>query len=335
MNIRKYFAFNADSEEYLDPFLIASIFSVLLIRFFLHATNFPQIGTGSFHIAHMLWGGFFMLIAIVLFAGFLNRPIHKLATVIGGIGFGAFIDELGKYTTADNNYFFEPAIAMIYVVFIVLYLAIRFINKNRKLQSKEYLLNALEITKNMAFYEKTTGLKGKTLKMLHKTDIKEPFAKELIMMVEKFEPHYSRKKDIFDKFIEKIEEAYNSLVGNRFFTTAIITIFVLLSIYHFIKASGAITPYFNGQALNLNVFEIIELISTVASTLFTVMGISRIFTNRLDAYKFFKISILISIFLTQVFSFYRSQLAALATLILNIVIFAVLQYMISKEQKVD
>jgi len=33
-----------------------------------------------------------------------------------------FIDELGKFITSDNNYFFQPTISLIYIVFIIIFL---------------------------------------------------------------------------------------------------------------------------------------------------------------------------------------------------------------------
>ena len=41
---------------------------------------------------------------------------------MGGLGFGLFIDKLAKFITSDNNYFFRPAIALIYAIFVLLLL---------------------------------------------------------------------------------------------------------------------------------------------------------------------------------------------------------------------
>src|SRR5437868_14042294 len=99
-----------DAGSYFELFLVSAVASVILIRMYLELAGFPQIGRGGVHIAHMLWGGLFMLIAQVLLLGFLGKHIKRLAAVLGGIGFGTFIDELGKFVTSDNDYFYRPTV---------------------------------------------------------------------------------------------------------------------------------------------------------------------------------------------------------------------------------
>ena len=94
--------------EYLDLVLVAAVSAVLLIRFFLALTGYPTVGGGTLHIAHMLWGGLLMLVALVLLLAFLGRFAHQLGALLGGFGFGTFIDELGKFITRDNDYFYRP-----------------------------------------------------------------------------------------------------------------------------------------------------------------------------------------------------------------------------------
>ena len=109
----------------LETFLIAAVATVLIIRTELWLTNYPQLGGHGLHIAHLLYGGVFMAVAIGILLMFLGRGPWRPAGLIGGIGFGFFIDELGKFITEDNNYFYKPAAGVIYVVFITMFLVLR------------------------------------------------------------------------------------------------------------------------------------------------------------------------------------------------------------------
>lgn len=113
----------------IEILLISAIATIFVTRFFLGVTNYPQFGGGGLHIAHMLWGGLLLLVSIFLLLLFQLKLCIRLAALLGGIGFGLFIDELGKFITSDNNYFFEPTIALIYIIFVVLFFLLRFFTK--------------------------------------------------------------------------------------------------------------------------------------------------------------------------------------------------------------
>ena len=110
------FVRNLDALYYLEVFIVCAVASVLVIRLFLHLTGYPQIGNSTLHIAHMLWGGLLMLIAIIMLFSFIGKRVELWAAVLGGIGFGTFIDEVGKFVTSDNDYFFQPSISIMYIV---------------------------------------------------------------------------------------------------------------------------------------------------------------------------------------------------------------------------
>jgi hypothetical protein len=135
--------------ESLDLFLVAAVLTVLTLRVYLKATNYPQIGGGGLHIAQVLWGGLGMVVAIAILLSFVTPGIRPIAALIGGIGFDAFIDELGKFVTSDNNYFFKPTAALIYVVFAVLVLTVRWVRYGT-MTPTESLVNAIELSKDLA-----------------------------------------------------------------------------------------------------------------------------------------------------------------------------------------
>src|SRR6188474_1594307 len=115
----------------LDTTLVCAVATILVVRTQLWLTNYPQLGGKGLHIAHLLWGGLLMLVAIVVLLAFVSPSARAVGAVVGGVGLGLFIDELGKFVTADNNYFFKPTAAIIYCFFVVSFLAVRGLDRRR------------------------------------------------------------------------------------------------------------------------------------------------------------------------------------------------------------
>jgi len=118
------------AERYLSVVLFSFAGSVSLTRLFLSLTGYPQLGGGDLHIAHALWGGLLLFIAALLPLIIANRGVYTTSAVFAGIGVGLFIDEVGKFITQRNDYFYPAAAPIIYAFFlltILLFLNLRHI----------------------------------------------------------------------------------------------------------------------------------------------------------------------------------------------------------------
>jgi hypothetical protein len=114
--------------EHIFLLLLSFAASVALTRLFLELSGYPQIGNAELHIAHVLWGGLLIFIGSLLPLIIGNPWVFPMTAILSGIGMGLFIDEVGKFITQSNDYFFPAAAPIIYVVFLLtawLYLRIR------------------------------------------------------------------------------------------------------------------------------------------------------------------------------------------------------------------
>lgn len=94
--------------------------TIAATRAFLALTGYPQVGGSVFHLAHARWGGLLLTITTVLLLTIANRWVAPTCAVLGGVGAGLFVDEIGKFITQRNDYFFPLAASIVYLFLLAL-----------------------------------------------------------------------------------------------------------------------------------------------------------------------------------------------------------------------
>jgi hypothetical protein len=338
---------------YLQDLLVAAVVAVLLTRLVLGMTGFPRMGGGGLHVAHMLWGGLLMLIALVLLLAVIGKRTKRLAALTGGAGFGLFIDELGKFITADNDYFFQPTIALIYSLLILLFLSFRAIER-RSLSRDEALANAADMLREVVLGGATEAETQRALCLLERSQAEGQFADGLRQAIAGAERASDSGPPRLASTAALAWRFYDGLIAWRWFQRAILLLFVaqaLLGIPIFIilvlglaalavPAVGALAELPDVATLMAEATDSSEgLVASVASAAsallalaFVMLGVTRLRRSRLGAYRWLERSVLVSVFFGQVLLFWQDQLAAVVQLGWNLLLLATLRYAIRQEE---
>lgn len=151
------------AEEYLLITLVSFAVSVAGTRLFLELTGYPQLGGGELHIAHVLWGGLFLFAAALALLVYANRWVYRVGALLAGIGVGLFIDEVGKFITSSNDYFYPSAAPIVYAVFLLTVLVYLVFRKPPKVSSREALYYILQDMEEILDYDLSAEEKERIL----------------------------------------------------------------------------------------------------------------------------------------------------------------------------
>lgn len=330
-----------------ETLLMTGVATVLVIRTQLWLTNYPQLGGHGLHIAHLLWGGLFMLVAIGLLLTFVGRGIRRPAAVLGGIGFGFFIDELGKFITADNNYFYRPAAALIYVVFIALFVISRALQRRPGLSAAEDLANAIDLLSDAARNGLDETTRRRALTMLARAEREELAAARVRALIEALPVHPPSSPGTMGRAVAAARlmagrlaawHGFPRLVSWLFGIWALISVIAVFELVLSIgiDVGGGHPGYVSDRVGDLAFVNVASLASSVVSAALVAEGVLRLRGgDRAGAWRSFERALLIAIFVTQVFAFVESQLAAVFGLAADLVLLAALRSVAGRDRGVS
>ncbi|MCK0175413.1 hypothetical protein [Mycolicibacterium sp. F2034L] len=146
-----------------EAFVLIAVATILITRLYLELTGYPQIGGGNLHIAHALWGGALMMLALLVGWLTIGTGTRVTAVLLGGVGFGLFLDEVGKFVTKDNDYFYGPSAEIMYILVVVILVGARIVRDFRPLTARECLASAAVIAadgvaRGLAEHRRDVGL---------------------------------------------------------------------------------------------------------------------------------------------------------------------------------
>jgi hypothetical protein len=334
------------SGHHVELFLVSAVSAVLAIRLYLRLTNYPKVGGESLHIAHMLWGGLLMLVALLMLLAYLGRSSRRVAAFVGGIGFGTFIDEVGKFVTHDNDYFFRPAVALIYVTFVLTYLALRSVRR-RDATQPELLVNALQEIEQAALRDLQPEERDRALRYLEGADARDPLVVGLRDLLQRAELRPATAPWRVLRARQALAARYRELARHPAFAKTLVGFFVaqlVVKLLHVGVMIGNAEPYtavvsrwslMGREVEGYSMLEWLQLGSSLVSAGFVLLGVAAVRRSRLRGLRMFQRAILVSIFLTQVFMFYHAQWAGLVVLTFNLLVLLALEYMIEHETRED
>jgi hypothetical protein len=337
---RKLPARHVQLGELQDTFLISAVGMILIIRLQLFLTNYPSLGGGKLHIAHLLWGGLLMMIALGMLFTLVGRRWRQPAAVIGGAGFGFFIDEVGKFVTSDNDYFFKPSAAIIYIVFICLYFLARWTRERRGFSEKEYLAGALDVFTDAAVRDFNEREKRQALRLLEHAK-EHPLAGPMRDLIERAPAGPELPPSRFAQFSAAARRRYERWSRQRWFRLVVVAVmgaFAAFQVLGILLVALVGVLYLMGADvtidLGVTVAQVGETVSDFVSGGLAVLGLVRLRQRRtLEAYQWFDRAVLVEIFVGQVFAYIDQSFIATWGFLFCIVVLISLRFMEREERR--
>ncbi len=312
-----------------EVFLFSAIACVLMTRAFLAATGYPQVGGDGLHIAHVLWGGLLMGVGVVMPLVGMGSHNRLRAALVAGIGFGLFIDEIGKFLTKTVDYFYQPAVAIIYAVFVAFYLVVRELLRLRTLTParrvalaatalSDQLLGELDETHRLAALALIEGMPEPAAEAIRRALLEAPVTSS------RFEHRLTEWRNHFAAAVARLSGRRGVRIVGLGVIGLEIASTVLWSIGRIVDTSSP-----------TDTSELGALLSSVVSALLMSLGIALLLRRRRVAgLRSLSAALTVDLLVTMVFEFASTQFGALVGFTIQLLLLIGVRTAMAAEQEV-
>jgi hypothetical protein len=305
-----------NAARYLRAFAFAGIGTVLLIRTYLGVTGYPRLGTGGLHIAHVLWGGMLMVVAIGLATVLYGHTVRLAAALVGGVGFGLFLDEVGKFLTQNNNYFYRPAASIIYLAFALLVLLDRWLRSRAVPTQGQRRADAVDVALGGVVFGVTARQRADAIRSVGVPDCELDHA--VVRLLAALPERDETATRPWHHLVDRLRETRDRLAQRRWPVRAaagwIIAQPVLFLVF------GAIIDGGHRREVGVTVPAVIV---TMVMTALGIVGAIRLRRDRPAALRLFSLALTIDLLIGQVFKFTLNQFGAVPALVADLLLLSV------------
>jgi len=315
-----------------EIWVVSAVVTILAIRGYLAATGYPQVGGSTLHIAHMLWGGLGMVVGFGMLAIFAHSAWKPIATVVSGAGFGCFIDELGKFITKDNDYFYRPTVAVIYAIFVAIFLVARYFVRKRATTTADHLYLAAQGVQWAAIGKLDAHRRRVALDHLDASGVTSPLAQQLrdiLLSAELVEQgSQSRILALRDRMVDR----YWRIIGNHVLERIVIVLFLLKGLTVVVPPVVIVGVEAFGLHERLTFADWGSIGAAAVGGALAAFGAVRLFQGRrVVALRAFATSVLCSLLVGQIFSFAIDQFYAIVNVGIDLIMLGVIQFALAAE----
>jgi hypothetical protein len=320
---RRAWVRSVDEPELLERFLVSAATTLVGIRIYLALTGYPQIGGHGLHIAHLLWGGLLMLVSLVLLLGFVGRDLRLVVAIVAGAGWGAFFDELGKFITSDVNYFYRPAMSLIYASFVALFVAFRFITGKAASTPRSALVQCLELVQTGALRGLRPTERERATALLAGADADDPLVPALRTALARTavlpEPRHPVANHVREWLVREDDRVWWS----RWFVPLVVVVAVAIGGLAVADVVSEITndPNYRLGSPAISWSDGLKSAAAGVGGFLVLLGALVLARDRLRGWKLMRAGLLVFLLLVQPLSFYTEQVIALVGLAVYLLLY--------------